>query len=223
MLYYRLFVSAFFLAFLFLVSLPATARATVRDVDGNVYRTVAINGLVWMAENLDVSRYRNGDPIYHARSMAEWMQAARDKQGAWCYYENNSGSGPVYGKLYNWYAVNDPRGLAPEGWRVPGDRDWESLANFFGGKVSAALQLKATSGWSGGGATNSSGFSALPGGYRRCDGRFMYQGTIGLFWTSTKFVPGYAWFRNMNSRNAVLFRNDTNMGNGISVRCVRQY
>ncbi|WP_233570586.1 fibrobacter succinogenes major paralogous domain-containing protein [Prosthecochloris sp. ZM_2] len=201
------------------------ADAAVRDIDGNAYRTVSLNGMVWMAENLAVSHYRNGDAVRHARSTAEWVDAARKREGAWCYYYNSSASGAAFGKLYNWYAVSDPRGLAPEGWRVPTDRDWENLAGLFGGKIAAGRYLKASSGWSppGSSATNSSGFSALPGGYRRSDGKFMYQKAIGLFWSSTKFVRGYAWFRNMNSRNAVLFRNDTGMGNGLSVRCVRQY
>ncbi len=197
--------------------------AVVRDIDGNTYRTVDINGMTWMAENLSVRHYRNGDPIRHAASDAEWASAERNKEGAWCYYRNDTANGSLYGKLYNYYAVRDPRGLAPAGWRIPDDRDWENLADFYGGKIYAAKHLKSASHWQNAcpGTTNKSGFSALPGGYRRIDAVFLYAGQIGLFWSSSKFVNGYAWFRNMNCRNAVLFRNDTNMGNGLSVRCVR--
>ncbi len=197
---------------------------TITDVDGNVYKTVAINGQVWMAQNLNVSHYRNGDPIRHAVTPAEWADAARKREGAWCYYRNRSGDGVVYGKLYNWYAVNDPRGLAPKGWKIPSDRDWESLALSFGGKLFAAANLKAASFWQSSDrpVTGRTGFCALPGGYRRNDGRFFYKGMNGLFWTSSMFVKGYAWFRNMSCRNAFLFRNDTCMENGLSVRCVKE-
>ena len=196
----------------------------ITDVDGNVYKTVKINGQVWMARNLNVSHYRNGDPIRHAATPAEWADAARKKEGAWCYYRNRSGDGEVYGKLYNWYAVNDPRGLAPEGWRIPSDKDWEHLAGTFGGKLFAASSLKAASVWPlpCKPVAGRTGFCALPGGYRRSDGRFFYKGMNGLFWTSTVFVRGYAWFRNMSGRNSFLFRNDTCMENGLSVRCVKE-
>lgn len=207
---------------LFGLCAPAFAYSTT-DVDGNVYKTVEINGQVWMAQNLNVSHYRNGDPIRHAATPAEWEDAARKKQGAWCYYRNRSGDGVVYGKLYNWYAVNDPRGLAPEGWKIPSDKDWEELASAFGGKIFAGSNLKATSFWQSSErpVAGRPGFGALPGGYRRNDGRFLFKGINGLYWTSTVFVQGYAWFRNMTDRNAFLFRNDTCMDNGLSVRCVR--
>lgn len=197
---------------------------TVVDVDGNSYKTVAVNGHVWMTQNLNVSHYRNGDPIRHAATPAEWADAARKRQGAWCYYRNRSGDGVVYGKLYNWYAVNDPRGLAPKGWKIPSDKDWENLEGAFGGKQFAASNLKAASAWQSADRffTGRKGFRALPGGYRRSDGRFLYGGMNGLFWTSTEFVRGYAWFRNLSGRNAYLFRNDTCMENGLSVRCVRE-
>ncbi|MCW8797352.1 MAG: fibrobacter succinogenes major paralogous domain-containing protein [Prosthecochloris sp.] len=214
---------SFLVMFLFQVSLPA-AEAVVRDVDGNAYRTVSINGMAWMAENLSVRHYRNGDPIRHARSAAEWASAARSREGAWCYFQNRTANGSVFGKLYNYYAVHDSRGLAPAGWRIPTDRDWDTLADYYGGKVYAARHLKAKAQWQNlcpSEATNSSGFTALPGGYRRVDGVFLYAGQIGMFWSSSKFVEGYAWFRNMTCRNTVMFRNDTNMGNGLSVRCIR--
>ncbi len=192
----------------------------ITDVDGNTYKTVSINGQVWMSKNLNVSHYRNGDPIRHAVTPAEWADAARKKQGTWCYYRNRTDGGVVYGKLYNWYAVNDPRGLAPKGWKIPSDKEWEQLAGTFGNKLFAASNLKSASFFQAS-TRPVNGFGALPGGYRRSDGRFLYGGMNGLFWTSTQFVRGYAWFRNMTGRNAVLFRNDTCMENGLSVRCIK--
>jgi len=211
------------LVFCVVIMPVAVVAGTVRDVDGNDYRTVKIAGMTWMAKNLEVRHYANGDPIRHAVSSAEWKDAARKQEGAWSYYLNSSANGKAYGKLYNWYAVNDPRGLAPAGWRVPSDKEWETLAGFLGGKIFAARKLKADSVWDGpAGSSDQYGFRALPGGYRRNDGCFFYKGSIGLFWSSTKFVDGYAWFRNMNSSNSVLFRNDTNMGNGLTVRCIKE-
>jgi len=194
----------------------AVHAATVSDVDGNVYRAVPVKGQLWMTQNLNVSHYRNGDPIRHALTPAEWADAAAKKQGAWCYYRNSAGNKIKYGKLYNWYAVNDPRGLSPKGWRIPSDKDWEHLDGAFGGKMFAANHMVAASFFS-----SSRRAAGVSGGYRRSDGRFFHKGTNGLYWTSSLFVKGYAWCRNMSSKNSVLFRNDTCMENGLSVRCVR--
>lgn len=196
----------------------------VCDIDSNVYRTVTIKGQEWMGENLSVKHYRNGDPIYHAATATEWEAASRRGEGAWCYYSNNQKYGNSHGILYNWYAINDPRGLAPEGWQVPDDSDWNSLSSMLGGRSSAGAFLKA-------GAKNGLGpsslysssatFRALPAGYRRNDGRFYYMNTNAYFWSSTSFIDGFAWFHHLNASNDMVFRNDTSMGNGMSVRCVR--
>ncbi len=99
------------------------------DFDGNIYKTVKIGDQVWMAENLGVSRYRNGDPIPEVQDPEKWKSL---KTGAWCYYKNDEEYGEIYGKLYNWHAVNDPRGLAPEGWHVPSDKEWMKLERYLG-------------------------------------------------------------------------------------------
>lgn len=120
--------------------------------DGKIYKTVKIGNQVWMADNLDVSKFRNGDLILHAKTSKEWEKAGKNKQPAWCYFEYDSNNlifvesiSKNIGKLYNWYAVNDPRGIAPLGWHVPTEKEWESLTNFLG--KNAGTKLKNTFGW----------------------------------------------------------------------------
>ena len=111
------------------------------------YKSVKIGNQTWMAENLNVSTFRNGDPIPEAKTDEEWKRAGENQQPAWCYYENDPKNGQKYGKLYNWYAVNDPRGLAPEGWHVSTNIEWKNLADFQGGRWDAGKKMKSTSGW----------------------------------------------------------------------------
>jgi uncharacterized protein (TIGR02145 family) len=111
------------------------------------YKTVTIGAQVWMAANLNVSTFRNGDLIPQATSDAEWKAAGENKQPAWCYYDNDAKNGTKYGKLYNWYAVNDPRGLAPVGYHVPTNEEWTILTDFLGGEYVAGTKMKSTSGW----------------------------------------------------------------------------
>ena len=116
-----------------------------------------------MAENLNVEYYRNGDIIPQVQDEHEWASL---KTGAWCYYENDPANGKKYGKLYNWYAVNDTRGLVPEGWHIPSYSEWRELIEYLG-EDSAGTKMKSTSGWfENGNGTNSSGFGALGAGYR---------------------------------------------------------
>ena len=95
-----------------------------------------------MTKNLDVATFRNGDPIPEAKSNEEWQKAGENKQPAWCYYDNDPKNGAIYGKLYNWYAVNDPRGLAPSGYHIPSDAEWTKLTDFLGGKTVAGDKMK---------------------------------------------------------------------------------
>ena len=101
----------------------------ITDIDGNVYKTVRIGDQIWMAENLNVSHFRNGDVITQAESREEWVQAASEGKPAWCYYDNNPENGNKYGKLYNWFAIVDPRGISPEGWHISSDNEWTTLTN----------------------------------------------------------------------------------------------
>ncbi len=127
-------------------------------------QTVTIGTQVWMSKNLDVAKFRNGDPIPEAKTDEEWYKAVKNKQPAWCYYENDPANGAKYGKLYNWYAVNDSRGLAPVGYHIPSDAEWTQLTDYLGGRDVAGGKMKSTTGWKAPNkdASNSSGFSGLP-------------------------------------------------------------
>ena len=178
-----------------------------------------------MTKNLNVSRYRNGDIIPQVQNAAQW---AITNYGAWCYYQNNSANGPVYGKLYNLGAVMDPRGLAPQGWHVATNDDWvNAFLNLGGlsGANAAGGAMKATTLWDNPNtnATNSSGFTALPGGSREGnEGAFLGIGQEATWWTSTYVTgTGDAW-------NYKLFYNMSDVGGGASyaqfgysVRCVK--
>jgi uncharacterized protein (TIGR02145 family) len=106
------------------------------------YESERFGNQEWMTKNLDVDRFRNGDLIPHAESNEEWKKAGDDEQPAWCYYDNDPENGKKYGKLYNWYAVNDPRGLVPEGWHITSQKEWTSLVEFLGGFEIAGLKMK---------------------------------------------------------------------------------
>ncbi|HPQ35198.1 MAG TPA: fibrobacter succinogenes major paralogous domain-containing protein [Tenuifilaceae bacterium] len=187
------------------------------------YPSVKIGKQVWMAKNLDVAHFRNGDPILHAKTNKEWKAADEQGKPAWCYYNNaNKKNGEKYGKLYNWYAVNDPRGLAPEGWHVPTDEEWQELIDFAGGEDDAGTKLKAKSGWdANGNGTDEYGFSALPGGYREDDGEFYNIGYSGYWWSSTENGTVTAWTRSMRYYVSLVYRSNNLKSWGFSVRCVR--
>ena len=198
----------------------------ITDKDGNTYKTVEIGSQEWMAENLNVSHFRNGDPIPEARTNEEWVKAGENEQPAWCYYDNDRKNGKIYGKLYNWHVVNDPRGLAPEGWPVPSNGDWTKLTDYLGGEDDAGGKLKqtGTTHWWGPneGATNETDFTALPGGSRLNDGTFDSIGGYGGWWSATEsFFAGNAWERGVYySYSSVGMYFDYKEA-GFSVRCLR--
>ncbi len=185
--------------------------------------TVTIGDQEWMVANLNVSHFRNGDPIPEAKTKQEWLQAGKQQQPAWCYYENDSQHGKTYGKLYNWYAVNDPRGLAPAGWRIPSNQDWAELADRFGGIRQAGRRLKAAEGWGGrGNGTNKSGFTGLPGGIRSDGGDFVDGGVYGYWWSSTELNDSYAYYHYLYCQSGKWFRYVNYFkSSGFSVRCLR--
>jgi hypothetical protein len=164
--------------------------------NGGELETVVIGNQEWAKRNLNVSSYRNGDAIPEVKDLKKWSSLTT---GAWCYYDNNPINGSIYGKLYNWYAVNDPRGLAPEGFHIPSVSELTILTD-----------LK-----------NSNGFEGLPGGYRDSDSTFFGVGFNGEWWSSSEYSANYARDRNLfyNSGNA--FKNYDNKTNGFSVRCVK--
>ncbi|MBN1999215.1 hypothetical protein JW935_16775 [candidate division KSB1 bacterium] len=211
-----------------------TVRLIVTDIDGNVYKTVKIGDQWWMAENLKVTKYRNGDPIPNVTSNSEWANLTT---GAYCNYDNNDSYVSTYGRLYNWYAVNDSRGLAPAGWHVPTDAEWKQLEMYLGMSQSEAnetgyrgtdeggkLKETGTGHWSSPntGATNESGFSGLPGGYRFHDGTFNVVGSSAYFWSASSAYSGYyAWYRPLYCNRSDVYRSGNYVQDGFSVRCVR--
>jgi uncharacterized protein (TIGR02145 family) len=182
-----------------------------------------------MTKNLDVATFRNGDPIPEAKTDEEWKKAGDNKQPAWCYYNNDPANGEKYGKLYNWYAVNDSRGLAPVGYHIPSDAEWTKLTDFLGGAKVAGKKMKSTSGWmKNGNGKNSSGFFGLPGGIRFSGGLFDVVGLYGFWWSSTEnnvrpSLLGSASYREMSYGNGRVTGDDivNFWENGNSVRCLR--
>jgi len=183
---------------------------------------IKIGNQTWATKNLSVTVFRNGDAINEARTNEEWVKAASAGKAAWCYYGNKHGNEKEYGKLYNWYAVKDPRGLAPEGWHVPSDAEWDQLITFLGGENNASIKMKSNYGWEDiGNGTNSSGFSALPGGYRNFNGAFGYFITNGYWWSSSEGDSGSAWYRNIYYFNNNVVRDIDKKQVGFSVRCIK--
>lgn len=183
---------------------------------------VTICSQVWVIKNLDVDRYRNGDLIPKVTDPTAWAALT---SGAYCYYNNDSATyAATYGKLYNWYAVNDPRGLAPAGWHVPSDAEWTTLESCLGGAPVAggAMKETGTTHWTtpNTGATNSSGFTGLPGGNRYL-GTFYDVGNFGVWWSSTEASTAFAWYRSLIYNNGNIGGGNSNKENGYSVRCVR--
>jgi len=185
-------------------------------------QTVTIGRQVWSIKNLNVSTFRNGDPIPQAKTEEEWEKAGENEQPAWCYYENDPANGAKYGKLYNWYAVNDRRGLAPIGWHIPSDAEWTVLTDYLGGENVAGTKMKSTSGWEkDGNGTNSSGFSGLPGGPRNATGAFSGIGYFGYWWSSAGIDTSNAWGRSLFYGYGFVLRSGYVKDLGFSVRCLR--
>ncbi len=182
--------------------------------------TTTVGSQQWISKNLNVSTFANSEPIAEARTPDEWKAASDQHRPAWCHY-NNDPSG-LYGKLYNWYAVHDPRGLAPKGWHIPTDEEWASMINSLGGETVAGSALKSTDGWaSKGNGSNNSGMASLPGGFRYSIGKFSDVGKSGYWWSDTEFNAGGAWCRNLFNYNDRVFRGHDYKGCGFSVRCIK--
>ncbi|HOX87439.1 MAG TPA: FISUMP domain-containing protein [bacterium] len=217
-------------------TLDITVYRTVTDINGNVYRTVKISDQWWMAENIKTTHYRNGDPIPNITNNTEWIQLI---SGSYCNYKNDDANVETYGRMYNWYAVNDHRGLAPEGWQAPSDeqlkqlernlgidQDDESKIGWRGTDQGGQLKEASTTHWyyPNTGATNKSGFAALPAGYRRSyNGSFDYVTLNAYFWSSTEYDSNNALCRSLCWINSNIMRIERCKTYGFSVRCVRDY
>jgi uncharacterized protein (TIGR02145 family) len=203
----------------------------VTDIDGNLYHTVQIGNQCWTQSNLKVSKYRNGDNIPTGLNNSAWQNTTA---GAYAIYNNDPVNDGLYGKLYNQYAVMDTRGLCPTGWHVPTDGEWTTLETFLGGSSLAggALKSMATQPTPGGwdfpntGASNSSGFTAVPGGFRGQFGNFDFTNISGYWWSSSLSSSSSfnAWYRVLYfASDFVFLYDDYNRATGFSVRCLRDY
>jgi uncharacterized protein (TIGR02145 family) len=202
------------------------------DQQGNVYRTIIIGSQEWMAENLKTGTYRNGDPVAEVTDNAQWQGLST---GAWAYHNNDAQLECPYGRLYNWFAVADPRNLCPSGWHVPSDAEWSALIGHLdpthdpaavgvqsgaaGGALKSAGQLY----WQfpNADATNNAGFSALPGGFRNVSGSFGSLSGSGWWWGATAADSDNALARSLFASGGSINRLSTNQNRGYSVRCVR--
>ena len=207
----------------------AWGQDTVTDIDGNEYETVEIGEQVWMAENLKVTHYRNGDEIPTGYSNNEWANLST---GAYAVYDDNESNADTYGYLYNWYAVDDERGVCSASWHVPTDGEYTALSDYLGGTSVAGGKLKECTEGScpeseywyspNTGATNESGFTGLPGGARYYYyGNSRHMGYNGSFWSSTEYGSNDAWHRGLDHDYSEISRRDYGKDSGFSVRCVR--
>ena len=190
----------------------------ISDVEGNIYPTIIIGSQEWMAENLRTSKYQGGSSIPQVIDNDTWSTTTA---GAWCWYLNDNSYEQPHGMLYNWYVVSDS--ICPMGWHIPSDNEWTTLTNFLGGEDFAGGSLKEGSFdyWRrpNKGATNSTGFSGLPG-IRNLDGSFGSNGFFGYWWSSTE-SGSQAWDRGLfYDGNGVVRAND-DKGYGFWIRCVK--
>lgn len=222
------------------------AGPNVTDIDGNTYQSVSNCGLTFTKQNLNVSKYTDGTPIPQVTDPIQWSNLTT---GAWCYYNNDPANGSVYGKLYNWYAVAgiydaasaaNPglrKKLAPTGWHIPTDGEWSNLINCLdpnanggaiipnlaGGKMKATGTLQDGTGlWQAPNtATNESGFTGLPAGYRGNDGPFFNLAIYAICWSSSELSTTSAWYRSLYFNNGGAYSGGNTKNYGHSLRCVK--
>jgi uncharacterized protein (TIGR02145 family) len=199
------------------------STTNVTDIDGNVYNSVKIGTQTWMKENLKVTKYRDGSSVQNITDNTAWLGLTT---GAYCWYGNDITSNKsVYGALYNWYAVQDNRKICPSGWHVPNDIDWNALESYLGGSGTAGGKIKeiGTTHWKSPntGATNESGFTALPGGFRNLSVSFGNIGSDGDWWSSTETDATHAWSMGLLYNYAATFYGSNLKTDGRSVRCIK--
>ena len=199
---------------------PSTP-SKVTDIDGNVYHTVTIGTQVWMVENLKVTKYNDGTAIPLVTDITSWGNLVTP---GYCWYNNDEPANKnLYGALYNGYVISSGK-LAPSGWHIPTDAEWTVLATHLGGEDIAADKLKEAGSFHWGmmntGATNTSGFTALPGGYRLGTGQFIGNGYVGFWWSSTTYGYGYRYIFMYDDESKV-GSNNINKEFGHSIRCIR--
>jgi uncharacterized protein (TIGR02145 family) len=195
---------------------------TITDFDGNVYNIAKIGNQIWMQQNLKTTHYRNGDAIPNVTENSTWETLTT---GANCVYKNKLSNCDIYGRLYNWYALADSRNLCPKGWHVPSDAEWITPTTYLGDYIIAGSKLKEAGliHWNSpnASATNETGFTALPGGYRDDYGTYGNIGNNGYWWSSTESGTTFAWGRYVYYDGSNTYRSEYGKTNGFSVRCLR--
>jgi uncharacterized protein (TIGR02145 family) len=208
-----------FLVMIFIISFFSLESQV--PAKSNPQKSVTIGSQTWMKENLAVSTFRNGEAIPEAKTHDDWENARINKTPVWSYYNFDKTNYGKYGKLYNWYAVNDSRGLAPQGWHIPTNDEWTQLTDFLGGKGIAGKKIKSKTGWNkNGNGTNESGFNAIPSGLHD-HGKFSYQGFYSGFWCSSPHFTDNAWLRSFVYDSNSFNKEDDDFDVGLSVRCIK--
>lgn len=222
------------------------SQETVKDIDENIYRTVKIGNQIWFAENLKTTHYKNGDNIANIMDSIQWNKCVThsdynsDKskwlvegRGQWVYLKNDSNYNKIYGKLYNWFAVSDPRGLCPSGWHIPTKDEWFELINYLGGQNIAGEKLKSKESWAeNGNGSDLYGFSARPGSRRSFLSNFGNSGNTAFFWSSTErcargivfgdlIMCDQALSYTLSNKDSTVGQYPTRKGEGFSCRCVK--
>lgn len=209
-----------------------TRHSILTDIDGNTYYTVKIGEQIWMAENLKVTHFRNGEPIPFISNNDEWYSFSSLKKGCWCYPENSAENNEVYGKFYNFFALTDSRNICPTGWHVPTKDEWTKLVASVGGSSIAGVKMKEANntrwGQSDMVADNSSGFTGIPSGSRLFNGLFNGISIMeGNWWSATETMSVYGYapeafaIRLGNGNENIIYQEHTPEGDGYCVRCIK--
>jgi len=194
----------------------------VSDIDGNCYSTVQIGDQLWIAENLKATKYRDGSYISSGHTDEEWIEI---ETGAYAVYGDDPSNAEIYGNLYNWAVVNDDRDVCPEGFHVPSDEEYTILTDYLGGESVAGGKMKETGleHWNNPnpGATNESGFTGLPAGFRNFNsGYYTFMGDLGYFWSSSESNSNTVWYRELRYNSAAVSSSTSSKQSGFSIRCL---
>ncbi len=203
---------------------PDKSYGSMTDIDGNIYKTIKIGNQTWMAENLRVTKYMNGDGIPNITDNDEWASLST---GAFCNYNNTTNLDTIatYGRLYNWYALADPREIAPKGWRVPTNADWNELIELLGGDTIASNALKEAGDrhWADSyESTNSSGFTAIPSGWRDSSKNFTKIGYYCNYWAATETSSNAAAYLYLFFHDSKVWRGNNFKSNSYSLRLIKE-
>lgn len=210
------------LIFISLLFSVLISNSQVEDIDKNTYETIVVDGKKWTTSNLNTTRFQDGSFIPEVTSEKQWKKYMKKKKPAFCYYNFSKKNGEKFGILYNWYAVNDERGLAPKGYHVATDKEWKALIENFGGAEKAGSKLKSVMDWTEDkNSDNESKFNALPGGFTEDCSKFEQMGYYGYWWSSTEAVMSNAYSYTMYYLDGKVERKVNYKYAGLSVRCVR--